>query len=134
MSLKSLIEIEELSDGGNEVTHYRGRVDIDRIFEQQLAGVPEGSPDYEASKQLLDMQRSAIIDVDLWVDNSHSTIREMRLNVEAPTIVSDQSGTRLEGSINYATAVRFFDLNALIRIERPVTTSGVVEADWVRTR
>lgn len=132
--LDSLIEIEELSDGGNEVTHYRGRVDIDRIFEQQLAGVPEGSPDYEASKQLLDMQRSAIIGVDLWIDNRDSTIREMKLDAEFPTIVSDQSGTRSEGTTRYATTVRFLDLNTFISIERPVTASGAVDAGWVKTR
>ena len=135
--LDSLVDLEELP--GEQIDrvdslHYRGRVDIDRIIGEQVSGLDPESPVYQGTLDFLEVHRRARIDVDIWIGEEDFSIRQMKLDVEAPTTVSDELGTRVEGSAGYTTTVRFFDLNASIRIERPVTASGVLEAGWTRSR
>jgi hypothetical protein len=54
----------------------------------------------------------------------------MKLDSESPTFVSDQEGSRFEGSSTFSTFVKFTDLNAQISIERPVGADGMLEEGW----
>ena len=54
----------------------------------------------------------------------------MKLDYESPTFVSDQDGSRFEGSSTYSTFVKFTDLNAPFSIERPVGADGLLEQGW----
>ena len=54
----------------------------------------------------------------------------MKLDGESPTFVSDQDGSRFEGSSTFSTIVKFTDLNAPISIERPVSADGVLDQGW----
>ena len=79
---------------------------------------------------MLEVQRGIKIDVELWIDAGDSSLRQMKLDSEAPTFVSDQEGSRFEGSSTFSTFVKFTDLNAPISIERPVGADGVLEQGW----
>ena len=46
--------------------HYSGRVDIDKIFDEQLATLDPESPAYEEAIEVLELQRGITIDVELW--------------------------------------------------------------------
>ncbi len=131
--LDSLVNVESLADetvDGINTLHYRGRVDIGRIVDAQTALLDPDAPGYEEMVQMLDFQRTANIDVELWIDAGDSSLRQMKLDSESPTFVSDQEGSRFEGSSTFSTFVKFTDLNAPISIERPVSAEGVLEQGW----
>ena len=131
--LDSLTDVESLADeavDGIATLHYRGRVDIDRIVDAQTELLDPEAPGYEDMVQMLDFQRAVKIDVELWIDAGDSTLRQMKLDAETPTFVSDQDGSRFEGSSTFSTLVKFTDLNAPISIERPISADGMLEPGW----
>ena len=131
--LDSLADVETLADenvDGIATLHYRGRVDIDRIIDQQIALLDADAPGYREMVQMLDFQRATKIDVELWIDARDSWLRQMKVDTESPTFVSDQDGSRFEGSSTFSTFVKFTDLNAPISIERPVGADGLLEQGW----
>ena len=131
--LDSLTELEQLPDekiDGIEVLHYRGRVDIDRILDEQLAGIEPESLEYEATAEALDVQRAISIEVELWIDKEKYWIRQMRQDVRAPTTVSDAEGTRQAGSAGYSTVVRYSGFDEPTEIEPPITASGELLPGW----
>ena len=131
--LDSLAHVESLADetiDGIATLHYRGRVDIDSIIDQQTALLDADAPGYREVVQMLDFQRATKIDVELWIDAGDSSLRQMKLDAESPRFVSDQDGSRFEGSSTSSTFVKFTDLNAPISIERPVGADGVLEQGW----
>ena len=131
--LDSLTDVESLDDetvDGMTTLHYQGRVDIDRIIDQQTVLLDADAPGYREMVQMLDFQRAVKIDVELWIDAGDSSLRQMKLDAESPTFVSDQDGSRFEGSSTFSTFVKFTDLNAPISIERPVGADGVLEQGW----
>ena len=131
--LDSLADVESLADetiDGIATLHYRGRVDIDRIIDAHAALLDTDEPHYRETVQMLDFQRATTIDVELWIDAGDSSLRQMKLDGESPTFVSDQDGSRFEGSSTFSTFVKYTDLNAPISIERPVGADGVLEQGW----
>ena len=131
--LDSLTDVESLADeavDGIATLHYRGRVDIDRIVDAQTELLDPEAPGYEDMVQMLDFQRAVKIDVELWIDAGDSTLRQMKLDAETPTFVSDQDGSRFEGSSTFSTLAKFTDLNAPISIERPISADGMLEPGW----
>ena len=131
--LDSLADVESLADetvDGIATLHYRGTVDIDRIIDEQTALLDPDAPGYRETVQMLDFQRAVKIDVELWIDAGDSSLRQMKLDSESPRFVSDQEGSRFEGSSTFSTFVKFTDLNAPISIERPVSADGVLEQGW----
>ena len=103
---------------------------MDRIIDQQIALLDADAPHYPETVQMLDFQRATKIDVELWIDAGDSSLRQMKLDGESPTFVSDQDGSRFEGSSTYSIVVKYTDLNAPISIERPVDADGVLEQGW----
>ena len=90
--LDSLVDLEKLP--GEQIDrvdslHYRGRVDIDRIIGEQVSGLDPESPVYQGTLDFLEVHRRARIDVDIWIGEEDFSIRQMKLDVEAPTTVSD---------------------------------------------
>ena len=131
--LDSLTDVERLADETVDdiaTLHYRGTVDIDRIIDSQTALLDRDSSSYHEIVQMLDFQRAVKIDVELWIDAGDSSLRQMKLDAESPTFVSDQDGSRFEGSSTFNTLVKFTDLNTAISIERPVDADGVLEQGW----
>jgi hypothetical protein len=131
--LDSLVDVESLADetiDGIATLHYRGRVDMDRIIDAHAALLDTDDPHYRETVQILDFQRATTIDVELWIDAGDSSLRQMKLDGESPTFVSDQDGSRFEGSSTFTTFVKYTDLNAPISIDRPVGADGVLEQGW----
>ena len=128
--LDSLTDRADLPDeviDGEDTLRSRGRVDIDGIMDEQLAGLDPESPAYSETLEFLELQRSIRIDVELWISKEDFSIRQMRLDVESPTT---GSGGDQVGEVAYSTVVRFFDLNEPIEIERPLTASGDLVPGW----
>ena len=71
---------------------------------------------YREMVEMLDFQRAVKIDVDLWIDAGDSSLRQMKLDCESPTFVSDQDGSRPS--------------EPPISIERPVGADGALEQGW----
>lgn len=131
--LDLLVDVESLADetiDGIATLHYRGRVDIDRMIDAHAALLDTDEPHYRETVQRLDFQRATTIDVELWIDAGDSSLRQMKLDGESPTFVSDQDGSRFDGLSTFSTFVKFTDLNAPISIERPVGADGVLEQGW----
>ncbi len=131
--LDSLIDVERLPDeklDGADSFHYRGRVDIDRMLDEAVAGLDSGSTGYNDNLESLAVQRSIEIDVELWIDKGDFSLRQMRRDMSAPTMRSDAEGTRQVGSMTSSTLVRYFDFDKPVEIERPLTTSGDLEEGW----
>ena len=128
--LDSLTDLKELSEeeiDGVETLHYQGRVDVDRIMDEQAAALDPQSPVYRETVEFLDLQRSIRIDVELWISKEDYTIQQMKLDGQSPTT---GSGGKQIGSSSHSTMVRYFDLNAPIEIEPPLTASGELVPGW----
>ncbi|PZC47068.1 MAG: Transmembrane transcriptional regulator (anti-sigma factor RsiW) [Chloroflexi bacterium] len=131
--LDSLTGVETLPDvtvDGIPTLHYQGAVDVDRIIDEQAALLNPGASDYLEQVAALDYQRSVKIDVELWINADDSTLRQMTLNTEAPTFVSDENGSRFEGVSTFSTAVKFSDLNAPFSIDPPMDENGELQSGW----
>ena len=129
--LDSLVDLRELPGadiGGVQTTHYQGKVDIDKIMDDQAATLDPASPDYQANLDALDIQRKITISVDLWISKDGFQIRQMKLAGAAP--VTTSGGAEQIGGLTWDTLVEFFDFDAPITIERPLTPSGDVQSEW----
>ena len=104
-----------------------GRVDIDRIVDEQAAGIDPESPAYAETLEFLEIQRSARIDVELWVGKRGYSIQQMKLDAGFP--ITGSGGEQI-GRASYSTVVRYSDLNEPIEIVRPLATSGEPAPGW----
>ena len=133
--LDSLTYLEGLPDeqlDGEDTRHFRGKVDMDRIVDEQIEGLDPESPQYDQTVELSSLQRSATIDVALWIGKEDSTLRRLKLDVQFPTLSSGPRGMEQSGVATFSTLVRFLDLNEPIDINPPVTLSGVPESGWMQ--
>ena len=126
-SLTDLVDLPDEVIDEVDTLHSRGRVDIDRIMDEQLAGLDPESPAYSETFEFLELQRSIRIDVELWISKEDFSIRQMSLDVEGPTT---GSGGDQVGEVAYSTMVRYFDLNEPIEIARPLTGFGELVRGW----
>ena len=131
--LDSLIEVSVLQDqevDGVDSLHYRGRVDMNRVVDEVVAGLNPSSPGYLEATEVSNMQRTAEVDVNLWIGKEDSSMRKLELDVRAPATVSGPKGGRQIIWMKYLTEARFFDFNESIEIHRPVAVSGEPEPGW----
>jgi len=131
--LNSLIDLKELSGeevDGVETVRHRGRVDVDRIVDEQVATLDPQSPVYPETVEFLDLQRSIRIDVELWISKEDYSIRRMKLDGQFPTTGTVPDGAALIGSSSHSTVVRYFDFDEPIQVEHPLTASGELEPGW----
>ena len=133
--LDSLTDLEGLPDkqlDGEDARRFRGKVDMDRIVDEQIEGLDPESPQYDQTVELSSLQRSATIDVALWIGKEDSTLRQLKLDVQFPTLSSGPRGMEQSGVATFSTLVRFLDLNKPIDINPPVTPSGDPEPGWMQ--
>ncbi|MFC1963596.1 zf-HC2 domain-containing protein [Chloroflexota bacterium] len=129
--LDSLTELEELPDeeiDGLVSLRYRGRVDIDRIVDEQIATLDPEWPRYEQMVEALEMQRTININVELWINKGNYSLLQMKLDAQSPRSGSDVM--QEAGFISYSTSARYYDFNEYIEVDRPLTESGVLEQGW----
>ena len=132
--LDSLTGLKDLGDemvGGADSRHYLGRVDIDRIIDEQAAVLDPDAPNYADSLAFLDLQRTMRFVVELWVSKEDSTVRQLKVEVESPTT---GSGGKLLGTSAFSTLVRYSDFNVDLDIGPPVAPSGDLEPGWRASR
>ena len=131
-SLTELVELPEEDIDGVETLHYQGRVDVDRIMDEQVAALDPQRPAYRQTVEFLDLQRTIRIDVELWISSRDYTIRRMKLDGSSPTTGTGPDGSQVIGSASHGTVVRYYDLDEPVEIEPPLTASGELEAGWRR--
>ena len=131
--LDSLIDVSVLQDqevDGVDSLHYRGRVDMDRVVDEWVDSLDPNSLDDTEAVKALDVQRTAEINVEMWIGKEDSSMRKLELDVRAPSTVSGPEGARQVAWMTYRTVVRYFDFDEPIEINRPVTASGESEPGW----
>ncbi len=128
--IDSLTDLEKLPDEkieGVDCSHYRGRVDIDRMVEEQMANLDPAQPGYEemleAMEQALEQARQMKIEVELWIGKDNYLIRQMKHDMRMPAENTGQWNTS-------SSMVRYYDFNEPIEIEPPVTASGELLPGW----
>jgi len=134
-SLKDVeaLPTEQLEAGEQfQSLHYRGAVDMDRIIDGQIAALDPQSPEYEATVEALDMQRSIKIDIDLWIGEEDYWIRQLKFDAQLPAISSGPQGVEQKGWVSYSTIARYYDFNKPIEIEQPFMPSGELQPGWQR--
>ncbi|MFC2058357.1 zf-HC2 domain-containing protein [Chloroflexota bacterium] len=141
--LDSLADLEELPDeeiNGLGSLHYRGRVDIDRIVDDQIAALDPEWPEYEQMAEAMEMQRSININVELWINKEDYSLLQMNLDAQSPRFVAAapvfESGSDVmqeAGFISYSTSARYYDFNEAIEVDHPLTESGALEQGWSLT-
>ena len=128
--LDSLTDLGELPDEDLDrvdTLHFRGRFDIGRIVDEQLAGLDPETPGYGETLEFLELQRRTEIDIHLWISKADYSIQQMRIEGRSPTT---GGGIEQTGWMILSTEVRFYDLNDPIQIERPLRPSGDLEPEW----
>ncbi|MFC1926865.1 zf-HC2 domain-containing protein [Chloroflexota bacterium] len=141
--LGSLTDLEELPDeeiDGFVSLRYRGRVDIDRIVDEQIALLDPERPEYEQMIEAMEMQRGININVELWIDKENYSLLQMNLDAQSPRFVAAApvfgSGSDVmqeAGFISYSTSARYYDFNEVIEVDQPLTESGALEQGWSLT-
>ncbi len=127
--LDNLANLETLPDGeieGVECLHYRGRVDMERMIEEQTASLDPEQPGYEemvkAMEQTREQAHQMKIEVELWIGKDDYLIRQMVQTTRFP----DSEG-QLQTS---STTLTFYDFNQPIAIEPPLDASGQLLTGW----
>ena len=131
--LDSLADLQKLGDAkidDAETLHYKGRVDVDRIVDEQVAALDPQSPVYRETVEFLDLQRSIRIDVELWIGLEDDSIRRMKLDGQSPTTGTGPDGDELIGSSSFSTVVTYSDFDEPMEIEGPLTPSGDLKPEW----
>jgi hypothetical protein len=133
--LDLLIEVDVLEDqvvDGVDSLHYRGRIDMDRVVDDVLAGFDSSSPGYAEAAQAFDLQRTAEINFDIWFGKDDLNIRRLDMDVRAPGTSSGPDGTSHVIWLTYRTSVKYFDYDEPITIEPPLDAAGGLESGWRR--
>lgn len=131
--LDSLTDVEQLPNEqieGVDTSHYLGRVDFDRILDEQIASLDPDSPGHQETLAFVELQRTAQISIELWIGEEGHRIQQMNLDVQFPTISSGPAGVEQQGSSGFSTVVRYSDFNSGIEIKRPLAASGNLIAGW----
>ena len=124
--LDSLTDLEELPDekiDGVDCLHYRGRVDMDRMVEEQKARLDPAQPGYEEILKGLEQLRNMKIEVELWIGKDDYLIRQMKQDTQVPSEDIGQWDTS-------SAMWKFYDFNEPITIEPPEMASGELLPGW----
>jgi len=119
--LGSLTDLENLPDEkieGIDCLHYRGRVDMERMIEEQKAGLDPTHLRYEEMLKGLEQLRDMKTEVELWIGKDDYLIRQVKQDMQVP----------LEGTSS--AMVKYYDFNEPITIEPPETASGELLPGW----
>lgn len=119
--LDSLTNLEKLPDEkieGVDCIHYRGKVDVDRMIEEQKAKLDPRQPHYQEMLEGLEAMRGMKVQVELWIGKEDHLIRQLRQDIEVP----------LEGTSS--VMMKYYDFNEPITIEPPLDADGKLLPGW----
>ena len=131
--LDLLIDVEVLDEqriDDVDSLHYRGKIDMDRVVDEVLAGFDSSKPGYAEAAEAFDIQRTAEINVEIWFGKDDLYMRRLDMGVRAPGMRSGPDGANQVIWLAYQTSVRYFDFDESITIERPVSGTGNLEQGW----
>jgi hypothetical protein len=131
--LDLLIDVEVLEDqrvDGVDSLHYRGKIDMDRVVDEVLAGFDSNAPGYAEAAKAFDIQRTAEINIEIWFGKDDLYMRRFDMDVRAPGSSSGPDGVGQVVWLTYQTSVRYFDFDEPITIKPPVSDSGDLEQGW----
>ena len=124
--LDTLTDLEKLPDEkikGVDCLHYWGRVDIDRMVEEQMANLDPAQPGYEQMLEAMEQARQMKIEIELWIGEDDYLLRQMKHDMQMPAENTGQLNTS-------SSMVKYYDFNEPIQIEPPETVSGELLPGW----
>jgi len=124
--LDTLTDLEKLPDEkikGVDCLHYWGRVDIDRMVEEQMANLDPAQPGYEQMLEAMEQARQMKIEIELWIGEDDYLTRQMKHDMQVPSEDAGQWNTS-------SSLVKYYDFNEPIQIEPPETASGELLPGW----
>jgi len=136
--LDRLTDLEKLPDemiDGVDCLHYKGRIDMARPVEEQMANLDPAQPGYEQLLEAMEWLRQMKTEVELWIGKADYLIRQIKADylirqikydMQVPPEDSGRWGT-------FSSIVRHYDFNEPIEIEAPVAASGELRggAWWI---
>ena len=117
--LDALTNLEELQDErveGVDCLHYRAKVDMGKIVEEQKAKLAPSMPKYKDILKGLDRQRQLEIEVEIWIGKEDYLIWQIKQAWQTPL-----------GEEKWATQSslsKYYDFNEPIKIESPQIQAG----------
>jgi hypothetical protein len=131
--LGSLVDVETLPAekiAGFEMIRYAGRVDVNRILDEQLDAMSLTAEERARAVVAMEPHRAVEIDVELWVGADDSRLWKMTLASQIPMVSTTGDGVVTTEQVVYKTEVRYRDFDAIIGIDPPVSPTGAVEPGW----
>ena len=131
--LDQLTDLEKLPDERIESVdclHYRGKIDVERIAEEQKAKLDPKQLGYEQILKDLDRLRNMKTEVELWIGKDDYLIRQVKQYWEAPTLEPTSGSTEQEKWHTANIMWKYYDFNEPIVIEPPETASGELLPGW----
>lgn len=130
--LQSLVDLQQLTDeeiNGVNCLHYKGRVDVMALVDEQKARLDPSEPYYEQFLEALELQARSEVDVELWIGEGDYLIRQEKVDRQMLLISPGDSQDEEPSWAADTSTMRFFDFNEPITIEAPAT-----EESWMRWR
>ena len=124
--LDRLTDLEKLLDemiDGVDCLHYKGRIDMARTVEEQMANLDPAQPGYEQMLEAMEQLRQMKTEVELWIGKDDYLIRQIKYDMQVPSEDSGQWDT-------LSSKVQYYDFNEPIEIKPPVTASGELLPGW----
>ncbi|MBA7651141.1 hypothetical protein ES703_58956 [subsurface metagenome] len=131
--LNQLTDLEKLPDERIESVdylRYRGKIDVERIAEEQKAKLDPKQLGYEQILKDLDRLRNMKTEVELWIGKDDYLIRQVKQYWEAPTLEPTSGSTEQEKWHTANIMWRYYDLNEPIIIEPPLDAHGELLPGW----
>lgn len=131
--LSLLTDLEQLPDEkieGIDCLHYRGRIDMDQVLEEQKAKVDRAQLGYQEMLRALKLQPKMKIEIELWISKDDHLIRQMKRDMQIAVMEPVSGGVAQEKWDTVNSMVKYYDFNKPIEIEPPEAASGELEPGW----
>ncbi len=138
--LEALVDVEELPDetiDGADALHYQGSIDLGSDLEDMIAELDPDDSRYESTLQTLEFEREWFskfrTEVEFWIGKDDHLLHRMRYFMRMPSRDSfeeDSETAEQEEWDSVSMVVRYYDFNAEISIEAPLSDSGELLPGW----
>jgi len=120
-----LTDLETLPDvqiDGVDSLHLRGKMDLQRLV-PQVSASPTGQSETQMLEQLKDIDTS----IEIWIGKDDYLIRRFEQEIRTP--VKGPTGDITDWKVS-TSELRYFDFNAQISVEAPLTDTGELLPGW----
>ena len=123
-SLTSLVGLENLPDekvDGVDCFHYTGYVDTKAMAEERKAKLDPSQRGYEGQLESIKAFENMQYDYEFWIGKEDFLLRQLKMHMEVSYTRNEGEENEKEEYQNILNTYRFYDFNAPITIEAPLT-------------